>query len=217
MKPLTRGPGSHPFRRLALATAVALLTVSLGASPATGSARIDGAFQGEFAEASWQTSPTAFGFMLVSRERSGTTHLSVHQFSDVTFDADGNVISGTVISGQTTSRVEFAIDTVHYTSASARGVVPVSSCTIVDGNQTDCVDAGSVTVQASWTGIGPIPIFPTTDLSWQGGCLQVDRNSSVEREATATIVLDGATIPASAMGFAGFGKGNNRLITACPG
>ena len=60
-------------------------------------------------------------------------------------------------------------------------------------------------------------VAPDTELSWDG-CLQVDRNSSVEREAifTVSLTLNGQPMPASQDGFAGFGKGNSRLIFACP-
>lgn len=96
------------------------------------------------------------------------------------------------------------------------GVIPVSRCTIVDGNETSCVAAGTASLSVTWVGIGPIPHFPTTDLS-RDDCLQVDRNSSVEREATiaVSLSLNGQAVPATQEGFAGFGKGISRLIFAC--
>lgn len=210
------------LNRLAIVVALVLAMVSFAATPAGASATMEGAFHGAFAEAAWQTSSTSVGWSLVSREQNGTTHLSIHQVSDVTFDADGNIIGGTEIAGETTSGVSFTIDTVHYTGASVRGEIPVHSCVIVDGTETDCGaegSAGSVSFAAQWTGIGPIPHFPDTELSWQDGCLYVDRNSSVEREATlrvTTLELNGNPIPATPTGFAGFGKGISRVIIACP-
>ena len=206
------------FKRLLSIGVIAVTAISAGATSAAASAKIEGAFHGAFAEAAWQSSETSFGFMLVSREQDGTTHLSIHQFTEATFDADGNVTSGNVIKGETTSGVTFTIDTVHYTSAGARGVVPVMRCRIVDGAETACVDAGSATVAARWEGVGPIPHSPGTELSWQEGCLLVDRSSSIEREAVATVTaaVDGDPISTSPITFAGFGKGNSRLIFACP-
>ena len=58
---------------------------------------------------------------------------------------------------------------------------------------------------------------PDTEVFWDD-CLVVDRNSSVEREATiaVSLSLNGRAVAASQEGFAGFGKGNSRLILACP-
>ena len=210
-------------KELMFISAVVLVAIPLTITAASASATKGEVFHGAFAEGAWQTSSTAFGFSLVSREKDGTTHLSVHQFSNVTLDADGNVVSGTEIAGETTAGVQFTIDTLHYASASVSGVIPVHACTIVDGIETDCGldgSAGSVRFAAEWTGIGPIPHFPSTDLSWQDGCLFVDRNSSVEREATLTIgtlTLNGTSITATPTGSAGFGKGLSWVTTVCPG
>ena len=132
-------------------------------------------------------------------------------------DGDGNVLAGHELRGETTQNVSFTIDTVHFTGAAAQGVIPLEACTIVDGSETGCAPAGSATLAITWVGVGPIPHFPSTDLSWDD-CLQVDRNSSVEREATITVSLslNGHATPATQNGFAGFGKGNSRLIFACP-
>jgi hypothetical protein len=205
------------LRRVLTVVVLTVVVIPVVAAQAGASATIEGAFHGAFAEGAWRTSSTSFGWGLVSRERDGTTHLSIHQFSDATVNGDGDVTSGTEIRGETTSGVSFAIDAVHYTGASVSGTIPVSRCTIVDGNETDCVDAGTATLSATWVGIGPIPHFPDTELSWDG-CLQVDRNSSVEREATLTITLslNGQPVPATQNGFAGFGRGNSRVISACP-
>jgi hypothetical protein len=184
---------------------------------ADASARVEEAFHGAFAEGAWRTSSTSFGSTLVSREQDGTTHLSIHQFIDATVNGDGDVTAGIVIKGETTSNVSFTIDTVHFAGASVAGSVPVSRCAIVNGNETDCSDAGTMSVSVTWVGIGPIPRFPSTDLSWND-CLLVDRNSSVEREATiaVSVNLNGAPFGATQDGFAGFGRGNSRLIFACP-
>lgn len=206
------------LKRFAVVGSFVLATTSLGGTPPGASASIQEAFHGAFAEVSWQSSSTSFGFSLVSREQDGTTHLSVHEFTDATLDADEDVVGGTEIAGETTSGVSFSIDTVHYTAATVQGVIPVRSCTIVDGSETGCVEAGHVSLSALWKGVGPIPHFPGTELSWQDGCLQVDRNSSVEREAdaTVTLVLNGSSIPSTPTVSAGFGKGNSRLIVTCP-
>jgi len=205
------------FRRVLALIASILVVIPLVATRVDASARVEEAFHGAFAEGAWRSSSTSFGWTLVSREQDGTTHFFIHQFSDATVNAEGDVISGTVFEGETTSNVSFAIDTIHYAGASVSGVIPVSRCTIVDGNETNCVDAGTVSLSASWVGVGAIPHFPDTELSWDG-CLQVDRNSSVEREAnfTASVTLNGQLLPASQDGFAGFGRGNSRLIFACP-
>lgn len=205
------------FRRALMATATAFMAIPFLVAPAGATAQVQEAFHGAFAEGAWRTSSTSFGSTLVSREQDGTTHLSIHQFTDATLDEFGNVTAGTEIKGETTTNVSFEIDTVHFTHASVSGLIPVTRCTIVDGNETNCVGAGNASVAARWTGIGPIPRFPSTDLSWDD-CLQVDRNSSVEREATVAfdVSVDGRAVPATQDGFAGFGKGNSRLIFACP-
>jgi hypothetical protein len=204
-------------RRALMVIALTFTAIPFLVAPAGAAAHVEEAFHGAFAEGGWRSSTTSFGSTLVSREQNGTTHLSVHQFDDATVDEFGNVTAGTEIKGETTANVSFDIDTVHFTHASVSGVIPVSRCTIDDGVETDCVGAGSVSLSAAWTGIGPIPHFPTTDLSWDD-CLQVDRNSSVEREATVIVALalNGRSIAAVQDGFAGFGKGNSRLIFACP-
>jgi hypothetical protein len=205
------------FRRSLVVTALTIAAVPFVTVPAGAAAHVDEAFHGAFAEGQWRTSSTSFGNTLVSREQNGTTHLSVRQFDNATFDGDGNLTSGTEITGETIANVSFSIDTVHFTQASVSGMIPVSRCTIVDGQETGCVDAGSVHLSAAWTGIGPIPHLPDTELSWDD-CHQVDRNSSVEREATLVVdlALNGGSIAASQDGFAGFGKGISRLIVACP-
>jgi len=118
---------------------------------------------------------------------------AIHQFSDATVNGDGDVTAGTELTGEirgeAASNVSFAIDTVHYTRASVAGVIPVSRCAIVDSNETNCTDAGTMRLSATWTGIGPIPHLPGTDVFWWDGCLQVDRSSTVEREATMAISL----------------------------
>jgi hypothetical protein len=204
------------FRRVFALVASTLVVIPLVASRVDASARVEDAFHGAFAEGAWRSSPMSFGWTLVSRGRDGTTHLSIRQFIDATMNGD-EVTAGTEIMGETTSNVSFTIDTIHYTGASVTGTIPVSRCTIVDGRETNCIDAGTVSLSATWVGVGPIPHFPDTELSWDG-CLQVDRNSSVEREATLTVSLslNGQSMPASQDGFAGFGRGNSRLIFACP-
>jgi len=205
------------LRRGVMVMSLTLVVTSLGVIPAGATASIQERFHGAFAEGGWRTSDSSFGFTLVSREQDGTTHLSIHQFSDATLNEHGDVIGGTEIKGETTVGVSFAIDTVHYAGASAGGVIPVSTCTIVDGNETDCVDAGTASLSATWVGIGPIPRLPSTDLLWDD-CLQVDRNSSVEREAdmSVSLSLNGQPVAATQDGFAGFGKGLSELIFACP-
>jgi hypothetical protein len=201
------------FRRMIWMVALALVLTPLGASQAGASARIEEAFHGAFAEGAWRTSPSSFGWTLVARGQDGVPHLWIHQFSAVVVNDDGDLTSGIEITGETTLDVSFAIDTVHFKGASASGSIPVSRCEIVDGTETNCVDAGTVSLAATWVGIGPIPHFPGTDLWWDG-CLYVDRSSTVEREATLIVTLDGASVPQD--GFAGFGSGNSRLIVACP-
>ena len=211
------------LKRIAIMMALGLAVVPLALATARASATIDGAFHGAFAEAAWQTSPTSLGWSLTSREQNGTTHLSVHQLSDVTLDAEGNIIGGTELAGETTIGVSFMVDTIHFSGAAVQGVIPMHVCTIVDGIEANCGtdgSAGSMSFEAHWTGIGPIPHFPSTDLSWQDGCLQVDRNSSVEREAVlevTTLRLNGTPIAATPAGFAGFGKGNSRIVVMCTG
>jgi hypothetical protein len=205
------------FRRVVALVALTLVVIPVVAAHAGASARVEEAFRGAVAEGAWRTSTTSFGWTHVSREQNGTKHLSIHQFSDATVNDDGDVTAGTEIKGETTSNVSFAIDTVHYTGASVAGVIPVSRCTIVDGQETNCVSAGTASLSVTWVGMGPIPHFPDTELVWDD-CLVVDRNSSVEREATiaVSLSLNGQDISASQEGFAGFGKGNSRLIFACP-
>ena len=205
------------FRRALVVIAATSIAIPFLVAPAGAKAQVEEAFHGAFAEGAWRTSPESFGFTLVSREQDGTTHLSIHQFVDATVDEFGNVTAGTEIKGETTTNVSFEIDTVHFTHASASGLIPVTRCTIVDGAETNCVGAGDAVLSARWTGIGPIPHFPSTDLSWDD-CLQVDRNSSVEREATVSfdVTIDEQAVSATQDGFAGFGKGNSRLIFACP-
>ena len=205
------------FRRVVVLVALTLVAIPVVDTQAGASARIEDAFHGAFAEGAWRTSSTSFGSTLVSREQNGTKHLSIHQFSDATVNGDGDVTAGTEIKGETTSNVSFAIDTVHYKGASVAGVIPVSRCTIVDGEETNCVDAGTASLSVTWVGVGPIPHFPDTEVFWDD-CLVVDRNSSVEREATiaVSLSLNGQAVAASQAGFAGFGTGNNRLILACP-
>lgn len=208
--------GDRMLRRVFALVASALVVIALVPTQVDASARVEEAFHGAFAEGQWRSSSTSFGSTLVSREQDGTTHLSIRQFIDATVNGD-DVIAGTEIRGETTSNVSFAIDTIHYTGASVSGAIPVSRCTIVNGSETNCISAGTVSLSASWVGVGPVPHLPDTELSWDG-CLQVDRNSSVEREATFTVSLslNGQPIPASQDGFAGFGRGNSRLIFACP-
>jgi hypothetical protein len=205
------------LRRVLVLVASILLVIPLVATQVDAAARVEEAFHGAFAEGAWRSSSTSFGWTLVSREQDGTTHLFVHQFIDATVNGGGDVITGTEIRGETTSNVSFAIDTIHYTGASVSGAVPVSRCTILNGSETNCSDAGTMSLSATWVGVGPIPHFPDTELSWDG-CLQVDRNSSVEREAifTVSLSLNGQPMPASQDGFAGFGRGISRLIFACP-
>jgi hypothetical protein len=206
---MTRGVTSF----LTLAAAIA---VGLGSAGAAGGSVNRDWFHGPFAEASWQTSPTAFGGLLVSREQNGTTHLSVDQIT-LDVDSSGNVTGGVDVGGHTTVGVSFAIDTVHYTTASASGTVPLSRCTFdADGNTTGCEAAGSLSVAVDWTGVGPIPHQPETFVTHDGECLEVDHSSTVEREATATVVLGGESVDPDAMGFSGFGRGNGGLITVCP-
>ena len=195
--------------------ALAGVTASVAGSAAAGGSATRDWFHGKFAEAAWQTSPTANGYTLVSREQNGTTHLSLHQFT-LDVDANGDVTGGVEVRGETTIGVSFTIDTVHYTAASANGIVPLSRCTFdADGNTTGCQDAGTLSVAADWTGEGPTPHQPTTFVT-RDGCLVVDHNSSVERAATATVVLGGVPVDPVTMGDAGFGTGNGGTITACP-
>jgi|SRR5262245_1639184 len=206
------------LRRIALVLVILGTVIAVGAGSASGaggSATRD-RFHGKFAEASWQTSPTAFGYTLVSREQDGTTYLSVHQFT-LDVNANGDVTGGVEVGGETTIGVSFTIDSVHYTAASTNGIVPLSRCTFdADGNTTGCQDAGTLSVAADWTGEGPIPHQPTTFVT-HDGCLVVDQNSTVERAATATVVLGGVPVDPATMGFAGFGAANGGgVITVCP-
>jgi hypothetical protein len=207
------------MKRIAFVVVVVCASVAaLGvtAAGAAGRSATRDWFHGPFAEASWQTSPTAFGGLLVSREQNGTTHLSVHQTS-VDVDANGNVTGGVDVGGETTVGVSFAIDTVHFTTASAGGVVPLSRCTFdADFIITRCEDAGTLGVSVGWTGEGPIPHEPSTFLTREGGCLMVEHNSGVERLASATVVLGGVLVDPATMGFTGFGVGNGGVITVCP-
>jgi hypothetical protein len=203
--------------RIAFVLVILGTVIVVGAGSASGAGRSATRdwFHGKFAEAGWQTSPTAFGFTLVSREQDGTTHLSVHQIT-LDVDANGDVTGGVEVGGETTTGVSFTIDTVHYTAASASGIVPLSRCTFdADGNTTGCQDAGTLSVAADWTGEGPIPHQPVTFVT-HDGCLVVDHNSTVERAASATVVLGGVPIDPATMGFAGFGTGNGGVITVCP-
>jgi hypothetical protein len=206
------------FRRTIWIVALAVALTPLAASQAGASARVEESFHGPFAEGAWRTSPASFGWTLVARGLDGITHLSVHQYSDAVVNEDGDVTSGSVLTGEATSGVSFMIDTVHYTGASVSGTIPVDRCTIVDGVETNCVDAGTMGLASTWVGVGPIPHFPETGLWWDD-CLYVDRSSSVEREATMAVnlTLNGAPVSATQDGFTGFGKGNNRLIVACTG
>jgi hypothetical protein len=205
------------FRRALAVLIMTVVAMPFTASRAGANGNIVDAFHGAFAEMAWRTSSTSFGWGLVSREQDGTTHLSIHQVTSATVDGDGVVTDGTLIRGETTTGVTFTIDTVHYTSASVSGSIPVLRCMIVDGEETGCISAGTASLSATWVGVGPIPHFPDTELSWDD-CLQVDRNSSVEREAVLDIELNinGEHVPAVQDGFAGFGKGNSRLVLACP-
>jgi hypothetical protein len=207
----------------AFLTRIAFVLVILGAVIVVGAGSASGSggsvtrdwFHGPFAEAAWQTSPTAFGFTLVSREQNGTTHLSVHQIT-LDVDANGDVTGGVDVGGETTAGVSFAIDAVHYTAASTNSIVPLSRCTLdADGNTTGCQDAGTLSVAADWTGQGPIPHQPETFVT-HGSCLAVDHSSTVERAASATVLLGGVPVDPATMGFAGFGIGNGGLITVCP-
>jgi hypothetical protein len=192
------------------------IAVGAGTAGAAGGPATRDWFHGPFAEAAWQTSPTAFGFMLASREQDGTTHLSVHQFT-LNVDSNGNTTGGVVVGGETTLGVSFAIDPVKLTTASASGVVPMSRCVLdANLNATSCTDAESLGVAVNWIGQGPIPHQPSTFLTREGGCLAIEHNSSVERAASTTVVLGGAEIDPSAMQFAGFGMGNGGVITTCP-
>ena len=205
---------------VALAAVTASVAGSAGASG--GSATRDW-FHGPFAEASWTTSSggavTCSG-ILASREQTGpnrgTTHLSLDQFTPTSGTCD-NPTGGVDVSGETTLGVSFSIDTVKYTSASASGVVPLTRCTVdADRNPISCDDAGTLSVAADWTGQGPIPHQPGTGVFSFGGCLFVDHSSTVERDATAAVVLGGVPVEPSSPGFTGFGVGNGGLITVCP-
>lgn len=202
------------MKRLAVVLVTFAAVIAVGIGSARGSATRDW-FHGKFAEAAWQTSPTTFGGMLVSREQNGTTHLSVHQIT-LDVDANGDLTGGVDVGGETTAGVSFTIDTVHYTAASTSGIVPLSRCTFdAEGNTTGCQDAGTLSVAAQWTGQGPIPHQPGTFVT-HDGCLSVEHDSSVERAASAAVVLGGVPVDPTALGFVGFGIGNGGVITACP-
>lgn len=209
------------MRRIALALTTAAIFVASG----TGSVGASGGqvtrdwFHGPFAEASWETSAgNSFtdGGVLVSREQNGTTHLTVDLFTPK-FDANGNFTGGVDVSGRTTAGVSFTIDTARFTSASVRGVLSMTRCT-VDANRDpiSCQDAGTLSAAIDWTGQGPIPHQPWTDPSFGSGCLAIDHGAGVERAASATVALGGTAVDPSAMQFAGFGIGNGGVITICP-
>jgi len=209
------------MRRIALALTTAAIFVASG----TGSVGASGGqvtrdwFHGPFAEASWETSTGGSltdGGVLVSREQNGTTHLTVELFTP-NFDASGNFTGGVDVLGRTTTGASFTIDTVKFTSASARGVLPMTRCTVdANRNPISCQDAGTLSAAIDWTGQGPIPHQPSTDLTFGGGCIAIEHSSSVERVASATVVLGGTAVDPSAMQFSGFGIGNGGVITVCP-
>ena len=91
------------MRRIAFVLVMLGTVIAVGAGSASGaggSATRDW-FHGKCAEAAWQTSPTAFGYTLVSRVQDGTTFLSVHQ-TTLDVDANGDVTGGVEVSGETT-------------------------------------------------------------------------------------------------------------------
>ena len=213
------------FRKITLPVLVVVVLVAIAAGSAgasSGSAARDW-FYGKFAESSWTTSTggvTTYHQLLVAREETGTSRGTAHLFLDECtgcFDADGNFVGGVDVGGETSVGVSFSIDTVKYTAASASGTVPLTRCTVdPNGNASGCTDAGSSSVAASWTGVGPIPHQPETFPFKDGGCLFVDHSSTIERLATAQIAVDSIPIQPESIGLTGFGTGNGGLLTVCP-
>jgi hypothetical protein len=202
---------------IAVTGAAAVLAATSGAAHAGQVSRET--FHGPFAEVAWSTStPTSVTTVgsLSSTDAKGTTHIGIDEVTQ-DYDANGNLLGGVELRGETTVGTSFTIDTVKLSSASSQAAIPVTRCTFdANGTTTACRSAGTLDYSADWTGLGPIQRLPFNGLTMGDGVLSFEHDGGTIRDAAADVTIDGVSVDASAIQFADMGVGKDIFLTICP-
>jgi hypothetical protein len=176
-------------------------------------------FHGSFAEAAWFTSTNTTAtdtYINVQKTKKGGEALFVDQFT-AHLDANGNPTGYTDTSADVTSGFSFTIKK-DLTSASVSGSnLPATTCTYdLDFNQIGCSDT-TISVDASWTGFGPISHETAHDHFRSDGFSENDHFNGTSRNATATGTIGGLTLTADDLEFADMGSANSGSTVICIG
>ncbi len=214
------------MRRALFGLAVAALTVLALAGPAgaaAGQAHVF-RFQGAFAEAVWTSSTDTSSTetdVTVSTSRQGS-ELFVGQFTTNFEGANFTGFTSTQVGvpgepGGVTSGFSFAIDQVKLTSATLSGAgLPAQTCTYdTAGDLTAPCTDGTVDVEATWEGQGPITHGVNNSVMSGGGTVFVFHTNGTSRNATATATFTGLPAPLGDLSFADLGTTNSGQLKLC--
>lgn len=217
------------MRRVLFGLAAAALTVLALAGPASAAAGKAHVFRfhGAFADAAWASSTDTSSTetdVTVSTSRQGS-ELFVAQFT--TNFEDGNFTGFTEtlvgVPGEpqpgVTSGFSFAIDQVKLTSATLSGAgLPATTCTYDAAGEltAPCTD-GTVDVDATWEGQGPITRGVDNSVMTGGGIVFVFHTNGTSRAATATATFTGLPASLGELQFADLGTTNSGQLKLCIG
>jgi hypothetical protein len=208
-------------RRSSIGFVVALLASLVMVSPADAAQgqTIHFRFHGSFAEAAWFTSTSTSStdtYLNVQKTKKGGEELFVDRFT-THFDANGNPTGYTDTSVDVTSGFSFTVNK-NFTSASVSGSnLPATRCTYdVDFNLIGCSDT-TISVDASWTGVGPISHETSHDHFRSDGFSENDHFNGTSRNAIATGTIGGRTLTANDLEFADMGRANSGTTVICIG
>jgi hypothetical protein len=195
-------------RRLLVVVLGVLLALVVAASPAQAAGNtFHFSVKGPGAEAFWSTFPvsgqpepgvvytdtylqTAAQAVREDGTRFQDKFLFIDRFS-YTFDKKGNFIFVSETFGFASGNdVNLSVDAARLTSASVTATVALTTCTEEHGEFV-CVDAGTATVHAAWTGTGELVRVSETFRVSSKTFTEVFRFRGTLRDATATGGMDG--------------------------
>jgi len=208
------------MRRALITTVVAAIAVlaSAGTADAARGQTFHVRFHGTFAEAAWETSTsnTVTDTYSVAQSSKTGDELFVDQFT-ANLDDQGNFTGGTDTFVDVTTGFSFGMTSrLRSAQVSGRGI-PATSCTFdQDFNQIGCSDT-TISVDASWTGVGPIAHETFHDHFRSDGFSENDHFTGTARNATATGTIGGISLGTDALIFADMGTAKSGSSVVCIG
>jgi hypothetical protein len=188
-----------PTRRIIAVLAGVLAATALATAGGTAHASAGQAFhyklRGDMAQAIWDNGKTVT-FVDAENDNQFGTVLFFDRFT-ASFDRHGNFTGGTDLSGIAEgSRVKMALDK-HLHSATAFARVRVERCHVKpNGNTNHCVNAGTIRVGLTFTGVGKTGHGETSDHFHQDGVTINDHLIGVQRNATVAGTIGGKRVRA---------------------